>query len=86
MEVRGPREPIQEMLKKESGVLQVHSMPLEADVTSFEVEIGNRVELRENLGRKVIERGWNLRRLDLRRQKLEDLYMNVVLRSGAAAR
>lgn len=83
LEVRGPREPIHEWLKKEEGVIKVHSMPLEPDVTSFEVEIGNRIELRENLGRKVIERGWNLRRLDLRRQRLEDLYMNVVLRSNA---
>jgi ABC-2 type transport system ATP-binding protein len=85
MEVRGPREPIQEWLRKEEGVLKVHSIPVEPDVTSFEVEIGKRTELRENLGRKVIERGWNLRRLDLRRQRLEDLYMNVVLRSNATA-
>ena len=81
LEVRGPKDPIQHWLEKEEGVLKVASQRVEDDVTSFEIEIGKRTELREILGRKVIEKGWNLRKLDLRRQRLEDLYMNVVQRS-----
>jgi ABC-2 type transport system ATP-binding protein len=87
VEVRGPRDPIQQWLEKEAGVVKVHAFPVEENVTKFEVEIGKKIdELRDNLARKVSEKGWSLREMVLRRQKLEDLYMNVVLRSNAAPR
>jgi ABC-2 type transport system ATP-binding protein len=83
LEVRGPQDDVKRLLQSEKGVVRVASHPIEDGVTSFEIEIGKQTELREVLAKKVIDQGWNLRKLDLRRHKLEDLYMNVVLRTNS---
>ncbi len=81
MEVRGPSGQVQGWLEKEEDIVKVQSRPLDADLTQFEIETVRGMDLREALVKKVLERGWSIRRLDLQRHKLEDLYMNVVLRS-----
>jgi len=84
LEVRGPAEEVRALLQSEKGVRRVNARPVESGVTAFEVELDGKAELRETLPTKVIQKGWALRRLDLRRQKLEDLYMRVVLRAAGA--
>jgi hypothetical protein len=73
---------VRALLQSEKGVRRVNARPVESGVTAFEVELDGKAELRETLPTKVIQKGWALRRLDLRRQKLEDLYMRVVLRAA----
>jgi gliding motility-associated transport system ATP-binding protein len=84
LEVRGPADEVRALLHAEKGVRRVNARPVESGVTAFEVELDGKAELRETLPAKVIQKGWALRRLDLRRQKLEDLYMRVVLRAAGA--
>jgi ABC-2 type transport system ATP-binding protein len=84
LEVRGPADEVRALLQAEKGVRRVNARPVESGVTAFEVELDGKAELRETLPAKVIQKGWALRRLDLRRQKLEDLYMRVVLRAAGA--
>jgi gliding motility-associated transport system ATP-binding protein len=84
LEVRGPADEVRALLQAEKGVRRVNARPVESGVTAFEVELDGKAELRETLPAKVIQKGWALRRLDLRRQKLEDLYMRVVLRAAEA--
>jgi ABC-2 type transport system ATP-binding protein len=84
LEIRGPESDVRHWLERESGVARVRTASTHKEHSLFEVETTNNVDLRETLAKRVIEKGWSIRRLDLRRQKLEDLYMSVVLRDGPA--
>jgi ABC-2 type transport system ATP-binding protein len=57
----------------------VTDRPLDDGVTGFEIEQERSHDLREALAKRIIERGWSIRRLDLRRRNLEALYTDVVL-------
>jgi len=84
MEVRGPAGQVMGMLSKEPGVASVKQASGDAELGTYEIESSGGTDLRETLARRVMEKGWSLRRLDLRRVRLEDLYMNVVLRGDPA--
>jgi ABC-2 type transport system ATP-binding protein len=83
LEVRGPASEVKPWLEKEQGVARVKSLPCEKELCLFEIETVRNADLRETLAKSVVEKGWPLRRLEMRRQRLEDLYMNVVLRGDA---
>ncbi len=83
LEVRGPAGEIKPWLEKEPGVARVKSLPSDKEVCLFEIETVRNADVREALAKGVVEKGWPLRRLEIRRQRLEDLYMNVVLRGDA---
>ena len=86
VEVRGPTDEVRGLLQAEPGVKHVRrSEPVGDGVTAFELELDGHAEKPDALAAKIVGRGWGLRRLDLRRQKLEDLYMRVVLRASAPA-
>jgi ABC-2 type transport system ATP-binding protein len=84
LEVRGPAHEVKPWLEREPGVAHVKAADSTKDATLYEVETVNHADLREALAKRVVEKGWAVRRLDLRRQKLEDLYMSVVLRGDPA--
>lgn len=84
IEVRGPANDVRQWLEHENGVARVRMLQHDKETATFELETVNNADLRETLAKRVLEKGWALRRLDLRRQKLEDLYMSVVLRSESA--
>ncbi|MCE9534628.1 MAG: ABC transporter ATP-binding protein [Planctomycetes bacterium] len=84
MEVRGPAFEIQSFIEHEPNVAKVKLVSSDKDISLFEIETVNRADLRETLAKRIFEKGWSLRRLDHRRQTLEDLYMSVVLRGDAA--
>jgi len=79
LEVRGPAEDVTGVLQHEPGVKKVTSRPLDDGVTGYEIEQEKGKDLREALAKRVIEKGWTVRRLDLRRKNLEALYTDVVL-------
>ena len=85
MEVRGPADEVGAFLQQQSGVKKVTPRDLEDGVTGFEIEQERGRDLRENLARQVLDRGWPVRRLDLRRKNLEALYTDVVLSRDQAA-
>jgi len=79
MEVRGPAEQIPLWLETQPGVKKVSTRPIDDGLIAVEIEQERGKDLRESLGKKVIEQGWSIRRLDLRRKNLEGLYTDVVL-------
>ena len=85
MEVRGPADEVRKLLEQQAGVKKVTDRPLEDGMSLFEVEQDRNQDLRESLGKKVFEKGYAVRRLDLRRKNLEGLYTDVVLNRDAAA-
>ncbi len=85
IEVRGQANEVKQWLEHEPGVSRVRLLAQDKETASFELDTVNNADMREALAKRVMEKGWPLRRLDLRRQKLEDLYTSVVLRAESAA-
>jgi ABC-2 type transport system ATP-binding protein len=81
VEVRGPEEQVTRFLQEQPDLALVATKPLTDGVTVFELQTKDRShDLREELARRILSKGWGVRRLDLRRESLEDLFTDVVLR------
>ena len=83
LEVRGPADDVKSAIEAQAGVKKVTSRPLDDGLNLFEVEQEKDQDLREPVGRKVFEKGFTIRRLDLRRKNLEALYTDVVMSRDA---
>jgi len=78
LEARGPVEAIRRSLESAPGVGRVSLARQEGELASFEVVAADGADLREMLAARLIENGWALRRLDLRRTTLEDRFIQAV--------
>jgi ABC-2 type transport system ATP-binding protein len=83
-EVRGPVDDVKRALHEFPGVSTVHVHPLESNLARYEVRTANRADVREPLSQKLTSHGWAIRKLDLRRESLENVFAQVVLRQDAA--
>jgi ABC-2 type transport system ATP-binding protein len=86
VEVHGPGEQVAAVLKTTDGVEQVSAESPANGVNGFEVHTRDGRDLREAISQRLVKNGWGIRRLDLRRRRLEDHFMDVVLRSNPNAR
>jgi len=86
LEVRGPTDQIANVLKTTDGVRQATVQPIGDGVNACEVFTHHEQDLREVLAQRVLKNGWNLRRLDLRRRRLEDHFVDVVMHSDPLLR
>jgi ABC-2 type transport system ATP-binding protein len=80
LEVRGPVEQVAGVLRTTNGVAEVTTLPLGDGLASFEIRTLHNQDLREALSQRMAKNGWPIRRLDLRRRRLEDHFVEVVLR------
>jgi ABC-2 type transport system ATP-binding protein len=79
LELRGPADQMEAFLTEFPGVKKVTTKPLGDNLVGFEVEPERNKDVREPLAKKVIENGWSVRRLDVRRKGLDAVYADVVL-------
>jgi gliding motility-associated transport system ATP-binding protein len=87
LEARGPADKIADVLRQVDGVQRVAHTALADGVHSFELRTQRDRDPREEVFKRFAKHdGWILRRLDLRRRKLEDHFVEVVLRSEEQAR
>jgi ABC-2 type transport system ATP-binding protein len=84
VEVRGPAEQVTNVLKTTEGVSDVKATRLEESLTAFEAHTDKGQDIRETIAQRIANNGWSLRRLDLRRRKLEDHFLDVVVRAQNA--
>jgi ABC-2 type transport system ATP-binding protein len=77
LEVRGPTEQIANALRTADGVASVVARSLGDGISAFEVKTHQFKDLREELGQRVAQHGWPLRRLDLRRRSLQDRWNEI---------
>jgi ABC-2 type transport system ATP-binding protein len=80
LEVRGPTEQVTDVLWATGGVSTVAVQPLEDGLNSYEIHTQHNQDLRELLSQRMAKNGWAIRRLDLRRRRLEDHFVDVVVR------
>ncbi len=77
-EVKGPADQISAALKTIDGVNKVSSAGSDDGWNSFEVRFQERHDPREAIFQKVSKSGWGLRRLDVRKRKLDEYFTNLV--------
>jgi ABC-2 type transport system ATP-binding protein len=84
VEVRGPREQVMHALEATDGVESVKTDSLGEGLTSFEVNPRDGSDVREAIFSRVAKNGWTIRKLELRRPRLEDHFIDLVLRETDA--
>jgi ABC-2 type transport system ATP-binding protein len=77
VEVRGPVDQVTNVLRSTEGVASVTSEPLGDGLARYHVRTHRQQDLRESLCQRVVKSGWVLRRLDLRRQSLQDRWNEI---------
>jgi ABC-2 type transport system ATP-binding protein len=87
LEARGPAEKIADVLRQVEGVERVGHAAIGDGLHSYELRTHRDRDPREQIYKQFAQHdGWVLRRLDLRRRKLEDHFVEVVLRSEDQSR
>jgi ABC-2 type transport system ATP-binding protein len=77
VEVRGPSEQVAGVLRTTEGVAQVSVEKLGDGLASYEVRTHHFKDLREEISQRLAKHGWSLRRLDLRRRRLQDRWNEI---------
>jgi ABC-2 type transport system ATP-binding protein len=80
LQIEGPEAEIREELVAVDGVLRVQPGDGPA---SYLVETERREDLRPELARRVVARGWQLRELRTQELSLEEIFMELVTEEGA---
>jgi ABC-type multidrug transport system ATPase subunit len=77
LEVRGPVEQVKSLLESTDGVEQVRVESQEDGLATYEVRTAGSKDLRESLSTRVARNGHALRRLDLKRKRLQDRWNEI---------
>jgi ABC-2 type transport system ATP-binding protein len=81
VEVRGPAEAVAAAIRAVDGVARLNHRPLTDGVTAVEVHVKPGRDVREAVFHAVAgQKDWALRKLDQRGRRLEDHFVEVVLR------
>ena len=79
LEVRGPSAEVARLLHDHPDATGVEATATDGDLTTFHIKAKPGRDPREAIAAKVAAKGWAIRRLDIRRVNLEDLYSDVVI-------
>jgi ABC-2 type transport system ATP-binding protein len=83
VEARGPQEKVEEIARAFPRVVDVTAAvadPADDGMAAVEVRAEPGADIREGLGQRLASAGFPVRRLELRREKLEDIYMRTSVR------
>jgi len=86
VEVRGPAEAATRFFQDQPDLSSVVAKSTDGDFTTFELKTRDQhKDLREEVAKRVLGRGWGVRRLELRRVSLDDLFDAVVKQPSTTA-
>jgi ABC-2 type transport system ATP-binding protein len=85
LEARGPAEAMRAALETVAGVERATITSRDGDFAAFEVQPRDGADIREALGLRLVQNGWPLRQLDLRRSTLEDRFIQAVAHEARLA-
>jgi ABC-2 type transport system ATP-binding protein len=78
VEARGPADAMRKVLQNVPGVERVTLSASEADHPTFELELKQGADPCEMVAERLMQNGWPLRQLALRRSSLEDRFVQAV--------
>jgi ABC-2 type transport system ATP-binding protein len=82
VEVRGPQKEVADFLSRQRGVSDVKPTASDDGAVTFDVRTAHGHDLREELAKALVQKGWGVRRLEQRREKLEDVFLKVAFQRG----
>jgi len=85
VEIKCPAETARRVLESVPGVASVTVRELPGGWTEADVRTQNDQDLREVIAAKIQQNQWPLRRLDLRQRRLEDHFVEVVVRGDSSS-
>jgi ABC-2 type transport system ATP-binding protein len=85
VEARGPADGIKRTLESIPSVEKVVSSGEEGPHAAFVIHTRDGIDLREEISQRLIQNGWPLRQLDVRRTTLEDRFIDAVNKDTLAA-
>ena len=80
VEVRGPKDQVTGVLESTEGVERVRSEHASDGVFQYEVTPQRDDDLREAIFHRIAKNGWAIRKLDRRQRRLEDHFVDLVVR------
>jgi ABC-2 type transport system ATP-binding protein len=85
VEVRGPSEAVKAALQSIPEVLTVQERSNGADASLFAIDCSSGKDLREDIARIIVERGWGLRGLRPAAVSLEEVFVQLVTSESDSA-
>ncbi len=85
VEIQGPKEGVVSAIKSVPGVSRVSSRTDEGGWLELDVRVADRADPREAIFKEVVKHQWSLRRLEVRRRKLDDYFYDLIRRADEAA-
>jgi len=82
VEMRGPTDDVTAFLKELDGIADVNAGPNRDGWSEYSLRLTAEADPRERLTQRAVERGWGIRRLEMRRERLEDTFMRVAYQRG----
>jgi ABC-2 type transport system ATP-binding protein len=83
VEARGPADEMAKAVRKLPGVTDLTQTALNDGISRLEIRAQPGQDPRERVAQVIAEHRWALRRLDIRRRTLEDLFVDVVVQRSA---
>jgi hypothetical protein len=80
LEARGPSDQVAACCRGIDGVLGVEVKKLGDDLARYDIQVRKDMDLTEEVSQRLAKNGWPIRRLEQRARRLEDLFIEVVLR------
>jgi hypothetical protein len=84
VEIRGPIEDIQSAIRSIDGVKDVSARVGEDGWAQLEVQIMEKADPRESIFDRVVKNHWSLRRLDVRKRRLDEYFYDLIHKADAA--
>jgi gliding motility-associated transport system ATP-binding protein len=85
VEARGPAESIRRALESVPHVARVTETVRNGDHTTFEVQARGDTDPRESIAQRLVQNGWGVSQLMLRRSSLEDRFVQAVREAATAS-
>lgn len=78
LEARGPVQAIRKAIETIQGVARVGVLDQKGEIIKLEIQTRGGLDLREAIARMIIQNGWDLRLLDVKRSSLEECFVRAV--------
>jgi ABC-2 type transport system ATP-binding protein len=79
VEVRGPTDAVTRFIHEQPELASAEPKIIDTDLTAFEIKTKDRKDQREMLASRILSKGWSIRKLDLKKVRLIDVYTSVVM-------
>lgn len=77
VEIQGPEAAVVETLEKIRGIIEVSPIRQDGDVTVYQIQARQGLDLRPTVSRSIISNGWSLLNLQLVNMSLEEIFLKL---------